>query len=137
MAFQKKVTKGVFEAVKILLQGGASVKEICKYLNLSDYTIYVIKNVETYEEYEQHVAEKIAKSNAARAIKQKQAQENKSEAPVETKAATQVVEHRQTVVVQATHYMMEEMKKTNELLTTISAKLAFIVDELTGVKSNG
>lgn len=43
----------------------------------------------------------------------------------------QVIEHRQTVTVQATHYMMQEMKKTNELLDLISRKLAFIVDSLT------
>lgn len=44
---------------------------------------------------------------------------------------TQVIEHRQTVTVQATHYMMQEMKKTNELLDLISRKLTFIVDSLT------
>ena len=42
----------------------------------------------------------------------------------------QVVEHRQTVTIQATHYMMQEMKKTNELLELISRKMAFIVDQL-------
>ena len=42
----------------------------------------------------------------------------------------QVVEHRQTVTIQATHYMMQEMKKTNELLELISRKLTFIVDQL-------
>ena len=45
-------------------------------------------------------------------------------------AQPQVVEHRQTVTIQATHYMMQEMKKTNELLELISRKLAFIVDQL-------
>ena len=42
----------------------------------------------------------------------------------------QVVEHRQSVTIQATHYMMQEMKKTNELLELISRKLTFIVDQL-------
>ena len=42
----------------------------------------------------------------------------------------QVVEHRQTVTIQATHYMMQEMKRTNELLELISRKMAFIVDQL-------
>ena len=44
---------------------------------------------------------------------------------------TQVIEHRQTVTVQATHYMMQEMKRTNELLELISRKMAFIVESLT------
>ena len=129
MAYEKKVTKSKFEAVKILLQGGASVKEIGKYLDLSDNTIYVIKTCEKYEDYEQYVAEKIAKSQAARAIKQKKAQE---EQKVEKKEdpPVQVVEHRQSVTIQATHYMMEELKKQNELLTLISNKLTFIVEQL-------
>ena len=42
----------------------------------------------------------------------------------------QVVEHRQTVTIQATHYMMQEMKRTNELLELISRKMAYIVDQL-------
>ena len=50
----------------------------------------------------------------------------------QTPAAPQVM--NPTVIrLEATHYMMEEMKRTNELLTCISAKLAFIVDELCGV----
>ena len=53
------------------------------------------------------------------------------------KPAAQVVEHHQTVTIQATHYMMEEMKKTNELLTLLNAKLAFIVEELAGCKTGG
>ena len=40
------------------------------------------------------------------------------------------MEHRQSVTIQATHYMMQEMKKTNELLELISRKLTFIVDQL-------
>ena len=35
----------------------------------------------------------------------------------------QVVEHRRTVTIQATHYMMQEMKRTNELLELISRKI--------------
>ena len=138
MAFAKKVTKKVFEAVKILLESGTPVKEICKYLKLSDGTVYVLKGCEKYEDYEQYVAEKLAKSNAARAVKMRQAQEQKNEAPAETKAEApakveppvQVVEHRQTVQITATHYMMEELKKQNELLAIISNKLAYIVEQL-------
>lgn len=48
--------------------------------------------------------------------------------------SVQVVEHRQSIVVQANHYMMEELKKQTETLKLISNKLAFIVDELTGTK---
>ena len=46
-----------------------------------------------------------------------------------------VIRHEQSVTIVANHYMAEEMKKQTELLELISRKLAFIVDELTGVKT--
>jgi len=137
MAFEKKVTEKIFTAVKILLESGAPVKEICKYFNLSNQTVYVLKNCESYQDYMQYVAEKTAKSNAARAIKSKRAKEAAKKAESQTEATakeeqpvTQIVEHRQTVQITATHYMMEELKKQNELLTIISNKLAYIVEQL-------
>lgn len=54
--------------------------------------------------------------------------------PVPAEPAVQVIEHRQSVTIQATHYMHELLKEQNDLLKGISAKLAFIVDELCGVK---
>ena len=143
MAYVKKVTKSKFDAVKILIEGGASTKEIAKYLDLSDNTIYVIKGCEKFEDYEQYLAEKMAKANAARAVKMRESEKDKTEQPVEksaeqpapvaqqpAEAPVKVIEHRQTVMVQATHYMMEELKQQNELLKLISNKLSFIVDQL-------
>ena len=49
----------------------------------------------------------------------------------EAKQETVKVVHEQSVTIQATHYMMEELRRTNELLTLISNKLAFVVDQLT------
>jgi hypothetical protein len=40
--------------------------------------------------------------------------------------------HEQSVTVIANHYMAEQLQKQTELLTLISNKLAFIVDELCG-----
>lgn len=131
----KAITEKMYKAVKILLNGGASVKEAADYMNLSTSSVYSIRNTENYEEF-LHIsmaiqAERSAKAAAAINAKQKTEQKTESE--------PQVVEHRQTVQITATHYMMEEMKKTNEYLKTISAKLAFIVDELCGtaIKKEG
>ena len=52
------------------------------------------------------------------------------------KPQKEAVERQQTVTIQASFYMQKELEKTNELLTIISNKLAFIVDELCGVKPN-
>ena len=46
-----------------------------------------------------------------------------------------VIRHEQSVTIVANNYMAAEMKKQTELLELISRKLAFIVDELTGVKT--
>ena len=133
MAYTKKITKGVFDAVKILLQGGASVKEISKYLGISDSTIYVIRDSEKYEEYEQFVAEKCAKRNAARAIKRR---EEKAAQPVEQpdiKQEEHVKESKSPSAfasVYQVNRLIEEMTKQNEHLKNISNKLAYIVEQL-------
>ena len=67
------------------------------------------------------------------AIKAKEA-EKQATMPQTPPAPVQVVEHRQTVTVQATWQMTQEMRKTNELLTLISNKLAAIVEDLYGTK---
>lgn len=136
MAYQKKVTKSKFDAIKILIQGGAKAAEIGKFLDLHENTVYAVKKCETYEEYEQFIAEKVAKRNAARAIKMRQAEEKKEqEKPVEPVQAAepvqpQVIEHRQSVTIVANHYMAEQLQKQTELLTLISNKLAYIVEQL-------
>lgn len=133
MAYQKKVTQSKFNAVKTLLKGGATVREVMEYLELSDNTVYMIKQAETLVEYENMIAEKALRDKQRAAIKAKERkQAAQPQAQPQDKPVEIVKEVRQTVTVQATHFMMEEMRKTNELLTCISAKLAFIVDELCG-----
>lgn len=106
----------LFGCVKVMLKGGAKYSEIEEYLGVSKATIGRIVGAENYEQYKLMLAAKFG-------YKKKEPEQESTQ---------QVVEHRQTVTIQATHYMMEEMKKTNELLTLISNKLAFIVEELTG-----
>lgn len=138
MAYNKKVTKSVFNAVKTLLKGGASVKEVMEYMGLSDYTVYTIRAAETHEEYENILAEKRLAAKQAYAAKKKPQTAPATPSAQQQAPVTQVVEHRQTVMVQATWAMTQEMQKTNELLKLISNKLAFIVDELCGtVKGEG
>jgi len=118
----KKIDQSKFKAIKILLNGGATIREAAEYMQVSSATISYIRNAETYEEYKNTIA---AKSRANRKAAQK---------PQETKPQTTAtpVMNPTVIRVEATHYMMEEMRKTNELLKTISAKLAFVVDELCG-----
>jgi len=122
-----KVTPQIFDTVKTLLNSGVPVSQICDMLKLSNGAIYTIKACDDLQEYKDYY-----KASNDRSVRKKQkTSEQKGSKP---EPAQQVVEHRQTVTIQATHYMMEEMRKTNELLETISNKLAYIVDDLYGVK---
>lgn len=113
-----KVTKRIYEAAKILFKGGATAKEVAEYLEIGSSTAQRIKAAETYEEYVQATSAGVF---SVKAIKAKETAEKQHE----TK------ETRYNVTIQATHYMEQELRKANELLTGISAKLAFFVDELT------
>lgn len=105
---KKPLSEKTFTTAKILFKGGATAKQVSEGLGIGISTAGRIKANETYEDYQ-----KAATSHTW------------------TPKAEKQQEVRQTVTIQATHYMMQELQKMNELLTGISAKLAFIVDELT------
>jgi len=152
MAYQK-MTEGKFKAIKILLSSGATHAEISESLGISDYVIRFVKASETFEEYrhkmyvnsagyrkkveaEQKKKEEEAKAAAEKAVAEK-APAEQAEKKEYKEPEVQVVEHRQSVQIQATHFMTEELREMKELLKGISNKLAFIVEELTGeVKSS-
>lgn len=139
-----KVTETMFNAVRTLLKGGATLKECSEYMGISTSAISLIKNSETYEEYKHKMYLQSGsyrkKMAAIEKAKQKEAEKVAKEvgavpaSDLVKKEPEQVVEHRQTVVVQASHYMLEEQKKTNELLELISKKLGRIIDDLYGIK---
>lgn len=123
-----KVTLEVYNTVKTLLNNGLTGANIARMLKLSTATVSYVKNSVSHDDYRAQVVEHSAKKrhNASKAEKP---QGNNPHT-----AAPQVM--NPTVVrIEATHYMMQEMQKTNELLTLISRKLAFIVDELCGTKA--
>ena len=111
-----KITDSVFWAAKTLFKGGASNKEVCDYLKLSSYTVNFIKKAETPEEYRNMVF-------AAHNPKPK-----KAESEIQTPA--QIIEHRQSVTIQATHYMETELRAHTEILKCISAKLANMMENM-------
>lgn len=142
MAGKMKVTKGIFEAIKMLTKGGASIDECTEYMGVSHATVSRIRAAENYEDFMQSrrlaaIAVKRERELKEQQEQQKKEREKPAEKPVEQPAQIsqpvqpQVIEHRQTVTVQATHFMMEEMRQQNELLKAISNKLAYIVEQLT------
>ena len=123
-----KVTQGIFDAVKICLNSGNNISETATFMKMSWNVVSMISKSETLEEYKAAMYEyNSRKQTQKKAIMAKEKEKTE---------ATQVVEHRQTVTVQATHYMETELRKQTELLTVISNKLAAIIDDLYGVKGN-
>lgn len=128
-----KLNEKTFRAVKLMTAGGANIAEIAECFAISSSTVSRIRTSESYEDYCSLRAAEYDQRKQERAEKARKAAEQVTPAAApQTFAAPQpqVVEHRQTVTIQATHYMMQEMKKTNELLELISRKLTFIVDQL-------
>lgn len=153
-----KVTESVFNAIRTLLKGGANLEECSEYMKVSTSTVSLIKKSETYEEYKSNcylTSAAYRKRMAAMKAKEEQEkkkliEENKKKAEkiakevgavpasemVKQNQPVQVVEHRQSVTVQATHFMDMKMDEIIKLLTVMNNKLGAIIDDLygTGVK---
>lgn len=130
MAGKIKVTKGVFDAVKLLLRSGATASEIKKYFDICGDVVSWIRQAETYEEYtnanyERNQRRIEKRQKAAIAIK---AKEQQAEQPAQ--------DVKQVVQVQLPYILTQEIKRQNELLEAISNKLAYIVQDLYGGKAN-
>lgn len=110
------ITIEKYNCIKILLNSGADIKEVSTTFKLNENTVKMVKRSQSYDEYKQDFAGALAIKKAKTAQKP---------CPV-----TQIVEHRQSIEIQATHYMTTELKEIKELLKLMSNKLAFIVEKL-------
>lgn len=132
--YKAKVDQKMFDTVKLLLENGATGPEIEKFMKISSWTVSTIRNAESFTEYKNIMAARALAKKEKREKEAKKTAAVAKDVPAEEKpdtTAPQVVEHRQTVAVQTTFYVSQKLDKLCELLTTISAKLAFVVDELT------
>lgn len=134
MANWNKLTEGQFKAIKTLLRGGATQKEAAEYMKVSPNTAFWVAKAETFEEYQQITAERHLEHKRVAVIKAKEAE--KTAAQSTPAQPQQVVEYRQNVTIQATHYMMQKLEETNALLRQISNKLGYIVEDLYGKKDD-
>lgn len=125
MANYNKMTESKYTALKILLNGGATVKEAAQYMQVSTAVVYGVKNTENFAEYCQIGAEREARKKQAAVIRIKE-QEKAKEAAKEPE--------RQPGTAMTSTYqlnrMYEALKLQNDLLKLISEKLAFIVEQL-------
>ena len=116
----QKITPEVYEDAKIMLKYGMTQKEVAEKIGCSENTVWIINKTVNHEEYQKY--------QNTRTMNQKNPKTKEQQKPGE------IVEHKYNVTIQATHYMEEQQKRTNELLTLISNKLAFIVEKLDGSK---
>ena len=136
---KNSVTPSLFLAVKSLLDAGATYSEVRKFYGLATDTIARIKQSETYDEYKQILAAVNAKIR-----ERKQANllvklacalvpgkdEEEVQAITRPVVDTQPVATKQVIVPYSFQQaLMERLDKQNELLTTISEKLAFLVEQ--------
>ena len=116
-----KITENIFRAVKIILDDGRGTAEAAEIMGISRNSVLRIAKANNYVEY--------VNNTYIDGLKQKPEGKPETEKTPETGG--------KTIVVQASHYMLEEQKRTNELLASISKKLAFIVEELGCNKPEG
>lgn len=114
-----RITENIYTAVKLILRGGAKYAEAADAMGISLNSVQRINKSDSYEDY---VNFAYMNGSARYRDQEKKEKEERQEKPQEKQEAKFV-----TVPWQVT----QEMRKTNELLESISRKLAFIVDELT------
>lgn len=145
----KNIDKKMFDCIKILLEGKASYTEIQDFTNVGRTTISRIAHSESWEDYEQQmaamraawhcrVAEKKAKEQAVadramRAMEEKEKVAKAVAEAVKAVPAASLIPQPKADPVYGANRICELLTHQNEILKAISNKLAFIVDELTGV----
>ena len=121
------VTEKMFKAAKILFNSGSTTYEVAEYLDISQTTAYRMMKAETFEEYQNEQAAKgkarYHQMKAVHAIKEEQ---EKEEEPQEKKPVQNPMTNNYQM-----NRLIEIIKEQNEILKTMSNKIAFIVDELT------
>ena len=141
--------KTKYDALRIMLQSGADLEEAAKTMDVSVSTVKAVKSTNSYEDCLQQIRgnvylardaywrkkkEKAAKAAAKAAVKAgpKEMQTSAPQAPATSDGPKETI--LPTVTLVANHYLMEEIRKQTELLRTISAKVGWLMDELSGSK---
>lgn len=143
----KNIDRKMFDCIKILLNGKASYTEIQDFTNVGRTTISRIAHCENWEDYQQQMAAmraawhcRVSEKKAEEKAVADRAKEEKEKAAKAAAEAAKAVPASSLVppagqMVTVPYRVYEMMTKQIELLTGISNKLAFIVDDLTGVAS--
>jgi hypothetical protein len=139
-----KVTPRLFDAAKVLQESGCTRQEIADHLKISKNVANMIWNAETYDDYKAAMYERSQTKRKAIEAKKKAAEKAASDVGavpavklVEQEKPVQVVEHRQSVQITATHYMETKIDILIEQMKLVNAKLGAIIDDLYGTGKKG
>ena len=113
------LTEEKFNIIVHLIKSGMDDDAICKATSIKQSTLDAIRTCK----YDYNLLKQFKAEQASHA----RHYQKKQQLDYEPK--------QMTVTMIANHYMAEEMQKQTKLLTLISNKLAYIVDELCGTKT--
>ena len=109
-----KLSETKFKVIKMYQQSGATIAETAKSLEISESTVAAAFVSHSVDEVQKKQMDYMRSNNP----KHNQASEARKQ-PIQT-----------VVKIEATQYMMEELRQMNKHLEMISNKMAFIVEEL-------
>ena len=115
-----QITEKLFWAIKTLYAGGASTKEASEYFGVSEATLRLVNKSESLEEYRN--------MQCAIHAKYRKLAPSKPVQPAPEKPANKVDMPYMPYSVQ--REITEQLKAQTELLKLISAKLVYIVEQL-------
>lgn len=132
MIERKRITENIYNAVKMILKGGATAQETAKSMGISTNSVYRINKSGTYAEYV-NLAYMNGSARYREATKQETKQETEQKAEQKAEAIAEPVKQQGGTLSAGYQFnrIYEVLKEQNEILRLLSNKVAFIVDELT------
>ena len=125
MDTKTRITPDIYNTVKLMLNGGATEEDVSKFKRFSSETLRRIKKTKDYSDYVELLKVYNRKQN---------------ERANKTEQVSFLTDDKQKGGTLSANYqinrIVEELKRQNDILTLLSNKVAFIVEELTGVKGD-
>lgn len=132
----RKMEQNEFNAIKLMLEKGASQKDAMTLFGISRSTVGRINASDNWESYQSQLAEEArkAKERYYRNKATKKVETQPSKKPVAEIVSFNDPAKTGSTQIVLTNYQMtrllEKMEQQNEYLKMISAKLAFVVEQL-------
>ena len=121
MDTKTRITPDIYNTVKLMLNGGATEEDVSKFKRFSSETLRRIKKTKDYSDYVELLKVYNRKQN---------------ERANKTEQVSFLTDDKQKGGTLSANYqinqIVEELKRQNDILTLLSNKVAFIVEELTG-----